>query len=318
MTLAEKSGKIKQWAKELGFAACGITRVREAQEQREHLLQWLENNYHGTMAYMARNVDKRLNPAQLVPGARSIIVVLMDYLPANDLNLQKYKISRYAWGMDYHFVIKKRLRQLLGRMQQQWGQVQGRAFTDSAPVLERFWAQQAGLGWIGKNSLLLTKKGSYFFIGELIVDIELEYDRPWEKNFCGTCTRCMDACPTGAIVQPQVVDARRCLSYLTIEYRGDFTDQTQLHGWVFGCDICQQVCPWNRHAQPTQIEELRPRPDLLNLTDEQLENLTKQEFKQIFRRTPVERTGFKGLVRNVRQNQKTALEKNNNRDQIAR
>ena len=306
MTLREKSRLIKQWAHDLGFAACGITRVREIEEEREHLLQWLENNYHGTMSYMERNMDKRLNPAQLVPGARSIIVVLMDYLPAGSLSLNRYKISRYAWGKDYHYVIKQRLYQLLELMRGQWGQVHGRAFTDSAPVLERYWAQQAGLGWIGKNSLLLTKKGSYFFIGELIVDMELEYDQPWEMNFCGTCTRCLDACPTDAIVQPKVVDARRCLSYLTIEYRGDFSQETKLHGWVFGCDICQQVCPWNRHARPTQIKEFTPKPELLNLTDEQLEKLTKPEFKQIFRHTPVERTGYKGLMRNIKQNQKTA------------
>ncbi len=304
MTKSEKSSQIKQWARELGFSACGITRVREASEQRDHLIRWLENNYNGRMEYMARNVDKRLNPAQLVPGARSIIVVLMDYLPAGRLSLRQYKISRYAWGTDYHYVIKKRLRQLLERMQHQWGQVQARAFTDSAPVLERYWAQQAGLGWIGKNSLLLTKQGSYFFIGELIVDIELEYDQPWEKNFCGTCTRCLDACPTHAIVQPRVVDARKCISYLTIEYRGDFSAETQLHGWVFGCDICQQVCPWNRHARPTAVEEFAPRPDLLSLTDKKLESLTKPEFNKIFRHTPVERTGYKGLMRNVRQNQR--------------
>ncbi len=302
MTLAEKSQKIKSWAKELGFAACGITRVREAREQRDHLLQWLEKNYNGRMQYMERNVDKRLNPAQLVPGARSIIVVLMDYLPAGQLNLKRYKISRYAWGKDYHYVIKQRLGQLLERMERGFGPVQGRAFTDSAPVLERFWAQQAGLGWIGKNSLLITRQGSYFFIGELIVDIELDYDQPFEKNFCGTCTRCLDACPTHAIVQPQVVDARKCISYLTIEYRGDFDQDTQLHGWVFGCDICQQVCPWNTKAPFTQHEEFYPSPQLKALTDSRLETLTRPEFKNIFRHTPVERTGYKGLMRNIRQN----------------
>ena len=255
------------------------------------------------MQYMARNMDKRLNPAQLVPGAQSIIVVLMDYLPAGGLNLKKYKISRYAWGQDYHYVIKKRLAKLLSLMQQEFGSVQGRAFTDSAPVLERFWAQQAGLGWIGKNSLLITKHGSYFFIGELIVDIELEYDSPFEKNFCGTCTRCIDACPTSAIIQPQVVDARRCISYLTIEYRGNFSGQTNLHGWVFGCDICQKVCPWNNRAKPTTIKEFQPSEHLQSLTDQRLENMTKPEFKKIFRHSPVERTGYKGLMRNVRQNQ---------------
>ena len=302
MTPREKSEKIKQWAKELGFSACGITRVREATEEKEHLHKWLEQNYHGTMQYMERNVDKRLNPAQLVPGARSIIVVLMDYLPAEQLSLRKYKISRYAWGKDYHFVIKQRLGQLLELMQHEFGQAQGRAFTDSAPVLERYWAQQAGLGWIGKNSLLITKRGSYFFIGELIVDTELDYDQPWEKNFCGTCTKCIDACPTGAIVRPTVVDARKCISYQTIEYHGDFTQDINLHGWVFGCDICQQVCPWNRHAQETQISEFQPSEALKLLKDEQLEKITKPEFKHVFRHTPVERTGYKGLVRNVQQN----------------
>ncbi len=299
MTLEEKSRQIKQWAKELGFSACGITAARPIDEEKENFRRWLQQNFHGEMKYMERNVDKRLNPQLLVPGARSIIVVLMNYFPQHRLNLKQYKISKYAWGKDYHFVIKKRLWQLLKLMQENFPPVNGRAFVDSAPVLERYWAVQAGLGWIGKNSLLITRQGSYFFIGELIVATELAYDRPFEKNYCGGCTRCIDACPTGAIVRPHIVDARRCLSYLTIEKRGEFSGPVDLHNWVFGCDVCQDVCPWNTKARFTNIEDFTPNDYLKSLTDVDIEKLSPQQFKKAFKNTPVERTKYQGFMRNV-------------------
>lgn len=311
MTLKDKSQLIKQWVIEQGFDACGITKVREAREQKQHFLQWIEKKYHGQMSYMARNIDKRLNPALLVNEAKSIIVVLMNYKQPQNLllKLKKYRISQYAWGLDYHYIIKQRLKKVLKLINEHFGPVNARIFTDSAPVLEIYWAQQAGLGWIGKNSLLITKQGSYFFIGEIILDLELYYDKPFKKNFCSSCNRCIEACPTNAIVSPQIVDARKCISYNTIEYKGEFEANVKLHNWIFGCDICQQVCPWNTKSKYTLIEEFYPKKELRQLSDEQLKNLSKEQFKQVFAKTPVVRTGFLGLMRNIKQ---VNLENNKN------
>ncbi len=303
MTLKEKSGLIKNQCQKLGFDSCGIVPAEELREEKKFLEFWLSQGFHGEMKYMERNLDKRTNPALLVPGAKSIIIGLINYYPATKLKLKHYKISKYAWGQDYHFVVKKRLWSLLRFINENIGPAHGRAFSDSAPVLEQALAVRAGLGWIGKNSLLITKKGSYFFIGELIIDIELAYDVPFTKNFCGNCTACIQACPTQAIIQPRVVDARKCISYLTIEKRGEFDQPVDLHGWVFGCDICQDVCPWNKKAIATKIPEFTPKKELTELTDEKLEKLTKQEFNKIFKNTPVERTGYKGLMRNIKAQQ---------------
>ncbi len=301
MTKAEKTQKIKQKAKELGFFACGIAPVYTLAEEEEHLRQWLEQNYHGQMKYMENHFDKRLAPQKLVEGAKSIIVVLMSYYTGETLKSDKYIISKYAYGHDYHNIIKQRLWQLLKYINDEIEPTQGRPFTDSAPVLERAWALRAGLGWIGKNSLLLTKNGSYFFIGDLITDLELEYDKPLDKEYCGSCTRCIDACPTGAIVKPYVVDARKCLSYLTIEYKGEFNPQTNLHNRMFGCDICQDVCPWNNKAVKTPVKEFYPTDELKNMTDKDWEKLDKTKFNKLFKKSAVKRTKYEGLMRNIKQ-----------------
>ncbi len=300
MTLSGKSEKIKQFCRQLGFDDCGIVKAAELSDQKRFLRQWLDNGFYGEMAYMTRNFDKRLNPALLVPGAKSVIVVLLNYFPVQNLKLRHYKISKYAYGQDYHLVIKKRLWQLLELINRQIEPARGRAFTDSAPLLEKALAVRAGLGWIGKNSLLLTRRGSFFFIGELVIDLELAYDTPYVKSHCGNCTACIDACPAGALVEPYVLDARKCISYLTIEKRGEFENPVKLDGWVFGCDVCQDVCPWNKKAIPTAIDEFSPKPDLAGLTDERLESLTKQEFKKVFKGTPVERAKYEGFMRNVK------------------
>lgn len=300
MTLADKSNLIKSECKKLGFSDCGIVPAQELKEEKKFLQWWLEQGFHGEMKYLERNLDKRTNPALLVPGAKSVVVALLNYYPKQKPRLEHYKISKYALFTDYHYVIKQKLRKLHQIIEQKIQPTSGRAFTDSAPLLEQALAVRAGLGWIGKNSLLLTKKGSYFFIGELVIDLELAYDIPFTKNFCGNCTSCIDACPTGAIIKPHTVDARRCISYLTIEKRGEFEQPVNLHGWIFGCDICQDACPWNKKAIASTTPEFEPKPEILSLTDKNLENLTKPEFKKIFKHTPVERTGYKGLIRNIK------------------
>ncbi len=298
--LRRRTDLIKEKCRQLGFDDCGVVPAEELKSEEERFYKWLKAGFHGEMAYMERNIDKRLNPALLVPGAKSVIVALMNYYPAQKLDLKYYKISKYAWGQDYHGVIKRRLWQLLEFIDREIAPCSGRAFSDSAPLLEQALAVRAGLGWIGKNSLLITKKGSYFFLGELVVDMELAYDVPFTRNFCGTCSACIDACPVNAIVSPGTVDARKCISYLTIEKRGDFTEPVDLHGWVFGCDECQDSCPWNRKAVATTIPEFEPGRELAGLTDVQLESIDKSQFKKIFKGTPVERTRYEGLVRNIR------------------
>ena len=300
MTLVEKSNFIKNECKKLGFSDCGIVPAQELREEKKFFQWWLEQGFNGEMKYLERNLDKRTNPALLVPGAKSVIVVLANYFPKQRPKTKHYKISKYAITSDYHYVIKEKLRKLLKIINEKIQPTNGRAFTDSAPLLEQALAVRAGLGWIGKNSLLITKKGSYFFIGELLIDLELAYDVPFTKNFCGNCTACIDACPTNAIIEPKVVDARRCISYLTIEKRGEFEQPVELSGWIFGCDICQEACPWNKKAIVTQIPEFTPKKEILELSDKTLESLTKPEFKKIFKHTPVERTGYKGIIRNIK------------------
>jgi epoxyqueuosine reductase len=294
------SSKIKQQATELGFMSCGISKVEFLEGEAKPLELWLKNNRHGNMSYMENNFDMRLNPALILDGAKSVISVLLNYFPEKDLFKTKgLKISKYAYGKDYHFVIKDRLKELLKFIEKELGTVNARCFTDSAPIMDKAWAQRAGLGWLGKNGNLLNKKsGSFFFIGEIILDVELSYDGP-VKDYCGSCTKCIDACPTDAIIKPYVVDGSKCISYLTIELKDELIPnkfENQMEGWVFGCDICQDVCPWNRFSLANEIDEFKP---LIGLENIDLIDLTADSFNKIFKFSAIKRTKFTGLMRNV-------------------
>ena len=299
--------EISQWIKnrssELGFAICGIARAALLEKDAERLNQWLANGFHGEMHYMARNTDKRQDPRILLLEARSVIMLLMNYFPATTLpEKDNYKIARYAYGMDYHLVIREKLNQLGREMTEMTGPAQYRAFTDSAPVMERAWAEKAGLGWIGKNTCLINPNlGSFVFIGEIITDLELEYDDRITNDRCGGCTRCIDACPTGAIIAPHMVDSRKCISYYTIEFRGDLPseEKEKFNDWIFGCDICQEVCPWNRKALPHCERVFLPAPGLIDMNKEKWEHLSSEEFNALFKKGAVKRTGFEGLKRNI-------------------
>ncbi len=297
------SEKIKSHALELGFDACGISRVRFLEEDSKKLGEWLEKDMHGEMSYMANYFEKRTNPEELLPGAKSVISVLLNYFPAEEQkDLAAPVISKYAYGNDYHFVIKRKLKELLGFIHREIGEVTGRAFVDSAPVLDRAWARNAGLGWIGKNTMLISKEhGSFVFIGELIIDLELSADIP-VKDYCGNCTMCIDACPTGAIVQPYVMNGSKCISYFTIEKKGEIPDQFKgkFRNRLFGCDICQDVCPWNRKIRPHKIKEFNPEGRLLEMEKEDWNYLGEQEFQKIFRISALKRTGYDGLKRNLK------------------
>lgn len=295
------SEKIKAEALHLGFMGCGIAQAGFLEEEAPRLEQWLKRDYHGQMKWMENHFDKRLDPTKLVPGAKSVVSVLLNYLPEETQVEGVPKISKYAYGEDYHFVIKRKLKDLMQFIQSEVGEVGGRAFVDSAPVMDRAWAKRAGLGWIGKHSLLLTKgAGSFYFIGELILDVDLEYDQE-VNSYCGSCTKCIDACPTEAIVAPEVVDGSKCISYLTIELKDAIPNQfkEQMEGWAFGCDICQDVCPWNRFATPTQEMAFAPHPELLGMEAREWEEITEEVFRKLFKGSAVKRTGFKGLSRNL-------------------
>ncbi|MFO7922808.1 MAG: tRNA epoxyqueuosine(34) reductase QueG [Bacteroidales bacterium] len=293
---------IKGKARDLGFSGCGISVACRLDNEAARLEKWLQQGMHGTMKYMENHFEERVDPRKLVDGARSVISVLHNYFPAD---VQKDPdapvLSKYAYGTDYHFVVKDKLRQLLQFMNRAIGKVNGRAFVDSAPVLDRVWAARSGLGWIGKNTNLLVKgRGSFFFIGELIVDIQLSPDLP-DKDHCGNCRLCMDACPTGAIIAPRKLDARRCISYMTIEYRESLPSEIKdkMHNRVFGCDICQDVCPWNRKASPHKEPLLSPVPGLTELKAREWYNIDKECFDHYFRKTAVNRAGFKQIKRNL-------------------
>ncbi|NVN17881.1 tRNA epoxyqueuosine(34) reductase QueG [Muricauda sp. HICW] len=292
---------IKTEAKRLGFLSCGISKAGFLEEEAPRLEKWLNQNMHGEMQYMENHFDKRLDPTKLVEGSKSVISLLLNYFPSEEQNPDSYKISKYAYGMDYHFVIKDKLKSLLQFIQEEIGDVHGRAFVDSAPVLDKAWATKSGLGWIGKNSNLLTQQvGSFYFIAELIVDLELEYDTP-VTDHCGTCTACIDACPTEAIVQPYVVDGSKCISYLTIELKNEIPSEFdgKLDEWMFGCDVCQDVCPWNRFSKPHSEPLFNPNPDLLSFTKKDWEEITEDVFKKIFKKSAVKRTKLSGLERNI-------------------
>lgn len=301
MNKSELTALIKEEAYRLGFAHCGISKADYLEEDAPHLEQWLKKGMHGTMGYMERNFDKRLDPRKLVHGAKSVISLLYNYYPAEKQNSGIPKISKYAYGRDYHFVIKEKLFLLFNFIRDKAGNVSGRVFTDSAPVLDRAWAKKSGLGWIGKNANLIhPKAGSFFFIAELILDLELDTDAP-VKDYCGSCTRCMDACPTDAIVQPRVVDGSKCISYFTIELRDSIPQsfKNKFENWMFGCDICQDVCPWNRFAKPIDTDELKPIKEIMTMTSDDWEEITEEVFKNIFKESPLSRAGFEGMKRNL-------------------
>lgn len=293
---------IKEAAARLGFAFCGISRAGFLEEEANRLDAWLQRGYHGRMSYMENHHDMRLDPTKLVPGARSVVSLVYNYYPKTDLGRDgEPKVAKYAYGEDYHFIIREKLKQLLSEIRDSIGEINGRVFVDSAPVMERAWAARSGLGWIGKNSLLLNRTmGSFFFLAELIIDLELVYDGP-VKDYCGTCTACMDACPTDAIPEPYVVDGSKCISYFTIELKEAIPEdhKGQFQDWIFGCDICQDVCPWNRFSKPHDEPRLDPSPELSSMTREDWLEITRETFDRVFGRSPLKRTRFEGLKRNI-------------------
>jgi len=293
---------IKQEAKRFNFDYCGISKAEFLNEEAPRLEKWLKENKHGQMQYMENYFDKRLNPTLLVDGAKSVISLLYNYYPEQIQNTNAPKISKYAYGKDYHEVIKDKLQEFLVSLKQKIGNINGRAFVDSAPVMDKAWAAKSGLGWVGKNSnLITTKHGSFFFIAELIIDVGLEYDHPI-KDYCGTCTRCIDACPTDAISEPFVVDGSKCISYLTIELKDEIPDsfKNKMDNWAFGCDVCQDVCPWNRFSTPSSEPLFGPTNQLLNFTEVEWNELTEETFNVIFKHSAVKRTKYKGLKRNLK------------------
>ncbi len=301
MNRAEASNLVKRLAREQGFDACGISAAGFLEEEATGLENWLNAGFHGTMSWMERHFDERLDPRKLVPSAKSVISVVLNYFPDKEQRADAPKISKYAYGRDYHKVIRGKLKRMLLGIQDEIGEVSGRGFVDSAPVMDRAWARKSGLGWIGKHSLLLNKgSGSFFFIGALIVDIELEPDGP-TTDHCGSCTACLDACPTSAIVAPTVVDSNKCISYLTIEYKGALPSvyQEKMEDWVYGCDICQDVCPWNRFSTPHSEDDFNIRDSIQNNDWETWEEITHELWEEITKGSAMRRVGFDGFKRNL-------------------
>ncbi len=294
---------IKQWTRELGFYYCGIAKAEKLDDDARRLEAWLNKGMHGTMQYMENYFDLRIDPTLLVPGAKSVITLLMNYYPEQQQAPSSPKIAKYAWGQDYHEVIRAKLKLLLQKIHSEIGEVHGRGFVDSAPVLERSWAVKSGLGWVGKNGNLINKQsGSFFFIATLIVDLPLEYNDPYAKDYCGTCTKCIDNCPTDAILPNKVVDGSKCISYFTIELKDQLIPgqmKGQFDDWMFGCDVCQDVCPWNRFSKPTAVPEFTPLPQILNLSTAQWEEMTEEVFKTIFKNSPLKRSKYAGIKRNL-------------------
>ncbi|HTN09301.1 tRNA epoxyqueuosine(34) reductase QueG [Agriterribacter sp.] len=295
---------VKDIATQCGFDYCGIAKAVPLDDDARRLETWLNQGMNGTMQYMENYFELRVNPLKLVPGAQSVITLLLNYFPSASPHPGAPKISRYAWGNDYHEVIRAKLRYFLQEMKAKIGEVNGRGFVDSAPVLERTWAQRSGLGWVGKNGNLINKKsGSFFFIATLIVDLKLDYDDPVAKDYCGTCRKCIDACPTDAIQENRVVNGSKCISYFTIELK-DMLIPGEMKGkfnnWMFGCDICQEVCPWNRFSTATHETAFEPIPEILNFDTQDWETLTEESFKKIFRHSPLKRAKFNGIKRNLK------------------
>ena len=293
---------IKAEAKRLGFLSCGISKAGFLEDEAPRLEQWLLDGYHGSMSYMENHFDKRLDPRKLVPGAKSVVSLLYNYFPESTQESGSYKISKYAYGEDYHFVVRDKLKELMAYINEAVGSVQGRVFVDSAPVLEKAWAVKSGLGWLGKNTNLISKQtGSFFFLAELIIDLDLPQDGP-VTDHCGQCTACIDACPTQAIIAPYVLDGSKCISHLTIELKSEIPSDFSGHmdDWMFGCDVCQDVCPWNRFSKPHSETRFKPKPELLNKDKTQWRELTQEVFGQLFDKSAVQRTKYKGLMRNIK------------------
>lgn len=294
---------VKEEAARLGFDFCGIAKAQPLDDDARRLEQWLSKGMHGSMQYMENHFDLRIDPSKLVPGARSVITLLLNYFPENEQADAAPRIAKYAYGKDYHEVIRAKLNVFLQQLRSQIGEVNGRGFVDSAPVLERSWAKRAGLGWIGKNGNLINKgTGSFFFIATLIVDVELEYDDTIAKDYCGTCTKCIDACPTDAILDNKVIDGSKCISYFTIELKDALIPgavQGRFDDWMFGCDVCQDVCPWNRFATASKESAFTPIPEILNFSKNDWEELTEETFKKIFKDSPIKRSKFSGIKRNL-------------------
>ena len=294
---------IKDKANELGFISCGISKADFLEEEAPRLEKWLNQNLNGKMAYMERNFDKRLDPRLLVPDSKSVISLLFNYYTnKKQEDNQSPKISTYAFGEDYHFVIKRKLKELMNYIKSKIGDVGGRVFVDSAPIMEKAWASKSGLGWIGKNTNLISKKtGSFFFIAEVIVDLELEYDSP-TTDHCGSCTKCIDACPTEALIAPYQIDGSKCISYLTIELKDQIPNEfkDKMDNWAFGCDVCQTVCPWNRFANEHEEESFSPKEELLKMTKNEWNEITEDVFDKVFKNSAIKRTKFDGLKRNIK------------------
>lgn len=292
---------IKNKSIELGFISCGISKSGFLENEIGRFESWLKNNYHGKMSYMERNFDKRMDTRKLVDGSKSVISLLFNYYPSKEINNNSFKISKYAYGKDYHFIIKDKLKTLLSSMRNEIGEIDGRVFVDSAPIMEKAWAKKSGLGWIGKNTNLISKKtGSFFFIAEIIVDLELEYDNE-VTDHCGSCNACLDACPTDALYEPYKIDASKCISYFTIELKEQFPNDLKkdFNDWIFGCDICQDVCPWNKFSRPNEEPLLNPLKEINQYSKKDWLELTDEVFKVVFKGSPIERTKFNGLKRNI-------------------
>ena len=303
-SIEKNTALIKSFATTLGFDHCGIAKAVQLDEDAKRLEQWLNKGMQGTMQYMENHFDLRIDPAKLVPGAKSVITLLLNYFPSQLQHEEIPKIAKYAYGQDYHSVIREKLNELIRLIKSSVGEIHGRGFVDSAPVLERTWAQRSGLGWIGKNGNLINKQnGSFFFIATLIVDLELEYDDPFIKDYCGTCTKCIDHCPTDAILPDKVIDGSKCISYFTIELKDALIPDAlkgKFDNWIFGCDVCQDVCPWNRFSKPATEIKFKPIPEILNFTLNQWEELTEESFKTIFKDSSLKRSKWQGIKRNVK------------------
>ena len=294
---------VKQAAAALGFDFCGIAKAEKLDEDARRLEKWLQKGMHGKMTYMERYFDLRVDPCLLVPGARSVITLLLNYAPVELQQETAPKVARYAYGRDYHDVIRDKLNRFIHDLRERIGAIDGRGFVDSAPVLERTWAKRSGLGWVGRNGNLINRNiGSYFFIATLITDLVLDHDDPYAKDYCGSCRKCIDACPTEAILPNKVVDGSKCISYFTIELKDQIIPsgmQGKFNDWIFGCDVCQEVCPWNRFAKPTREADLNPVPEILNFTTREWEALTEESFRKIFKHSPLKRAKYAGIMRNL-------------------
>lgn len=294
---------VKQLAQELGFDQCGIAKAKKLDEDARRLEKWLSKGMHGNMNYMENHFELRVDPTRLVPGARSVITLILNYFPSEKQNENAPHIAKYAWGKDYHEVIRSKLQIFLYRLREQIGVIEGRGFVDSAPVLERSWALQSGLGWVGKNgNLIHPKAGSFYFIATLITDLALDYDSPFAHDYCGTCTRCIEACPTDAILPDKVVDGSKCISYYTIELKELLMPKEaegKLENWLFGCDTCQDVCPWNRFSKPHQISDFSPLREVIQLSTGEWEEMTEETFRKIFKDSPLKRSKYQGIRRNL-------------------